>query len=79
MRKRKLFILLLAAHVCLTACSSHNSRGMVGSIIAGAADTQVGYSDHECFAIKSRCVGGHYEEWKTSEGKPGCSCKDYSQ
>ena len=68
---------LLMFVILLSACTSTTGRDLLGNAIGSAANTQVGYNKHQCFKIKSQCVQGHYEEWQTSDGVPGCSCKEY--
>lgn len=62
--------------LCLSACTTSSQRQLAGSVIAGAAGDQVGYSDAQCFKVKSECVEGHYEQWQTRDGKQGCTCNN---
>ena len=68
-------VLTLTLVLLCTACTANNARELMGSAIANAADTEVGYSQSQCFKVRTQCVEGHYEEWQTSDGVPGCSCK----
>ncbi|MCC2617821.1 hypothetical protein LJ739_16335 [Aestuariibacter halophilus] len=67
----------LAMTITLTACSHTAKRELVGSLVAGAADTKVGYNAQQCTTIEMRCVEGDYQQWQTSDGTEGCSCKRY--
>ena len=69
--------LILLAVVMLSGCTSQSARALIGNAVANAADTQVGYNAQECFKVQTQCVEGLYEEWQTSDGVPGCSCKNY--
>lgn len=73
----KTAILALCCAAVLSGCTSTAGRSLLGSAIGNAADTKVGYNKQQCFRVKSECVEGHYEEWRTSDGVPGCSCKEY--
>lgn len=75
--KTKFSLLITLGVVMLSGCSTINTKQLVGGLVGGAANTQVGYDKHQCVTIKSRCVEGHYEEWQTSDGVPGCSCKNH--
>jgi uncharacterized protein YceK len=59
----------------LSGCSSINSKQLVGGLVGGAADTKMGYSASQCKHISMQCTGAEYQEWETSDGIPGCSCK----
>lgn len=61
----------------LSGCAANSARDLIGSGVANAANSEVGYTQQQCFTVKSQCVQGHYEEWKTSDGTQGCSCKKY--
>ncbi len=69
-------MLISASVVWISSCSSMQSKTLLGNAIGNAANTQVGYNAHQCFTVKSRCGQGHYEEWTTSDGVAGCSCKE---
>ncbi len=73
--RQNMFIVI--ASISLGACSSISGKQLLGGLAAGAANTQVAYDKMQCRTIQSRCVQGHYEEWETSDGTPGCSCKNY--
>lgn len=60
--------------ILLSGCTSMNAKQLMGSAAGNAADTQVAYGK-QCFALKSRCGQGIYEEWQTSDKVDGCSCK----
>jgi hypothetical protein len=59
----------------ICGCSSLNTKQFVGGLIGGAADTKMGYTASQCKHISMQCTGGEYQEWETSDGVPGCSCK----
>lgn len=67
-------ILLSIFMVLISGCSSMNAKQILGSAAGNAADTQVAYGK-QCYALKSRCAQGIYEEWQTSDKVDGCSCK----
>lgn len=67
-------ILLSAFVVLMTGCSSMNAKQIMGAAAGNAAGTQVAYGK-QCFALKSQCVEGIYNEWQTSDKVDGCSCK----
>jgi hypothetical protein len=71
-------VAIVVAALLLCACSTLNvdGRQMLGSAIGSSNGTEVAY-DKQCFALQQQCLQkqGHFEEWLTSEGKPGCSCK----
>lgn len=67
---------VLSSIFFISNCTSMNGKELIGNAVGNAANTQVGYNSHQCFTVKSRCVQGHYEEWMTSDGVPGCSCKE---
>lgn len=71
--KGKLVALLSVLLVC--GCSANAARDIIGKGVANAAKTEVGYTPQQCFVVKSQCVQGHFEEWQTSDGTLGCSCK----
>ena len=62
----------------LSACSTLkvDGRHMVGNAIGNSNGTELAYGQ-QCFALQQQCLQkqGHFEEWLTSEQKPGCSCK----
>ncbi len=72
MKARVVFVLLLIAMT--QGCTSRGAKELLGNAAGNASNTQMGY-DKQCFAVKSQCVQGLYEEWETSDGVPGCSCK----
>lgn len=51
-----------------------NAKQVMGAAAGNAAGTQVAYGK-QCFALKSQCVQGIYDEWQTSDNVDGCSCK----
>lgn len=67
-------VLWLLPLVVLTACNSMNAKQLLGTAAGNAAATQVKYGN-QCYALQSQCVQGVYEEWLTSDGVEGCSCK----
>lgn len=67
-------ILLSIFMVLISGCSSMDAKQIMGSAAGNAADTQVAYGK-QCYALKSRCGQGIYEEWQTSDKVDGCSCK----
>lgn len=58
----------------LAGCTSMNAKQILGAAAGNAAKTQVKYGK-QCYALKNQCVQGEYQEWKTSDGVEGCSCK----
>lgn len=74
MLKQVQVMLILAAALTLASCSSHSAKQLLGSAAGNAAGTEVAY-DKQCTVLKNRCVQGVYDEWQTSDGLPGCSCK----
>ena len=72
--KKKSIALLIGTLFMLGACSSINTKQLVGGLVGGAADTKMGYSASQCKHISMQCTGGEYQEWETSDGVPGCSC-----
>ena len=67
-------VLLLVLVVLVSGCSSMDAKQIMGAAAGNAADTQVAYGK-QCFALKSQCGQGIYEEWQTSDKVDGCSCK----
>lgn len=67
--------LAIGVLLMLGACSSINTKELVGGLVGGAADTKVAYSVPQCKHLSMQCTGGEYQEWETSDGVPGCSCK----
>lgn len=59
----------------LSGCTTNSGKNLIGNAIGNAVDTKVGYDQNQCFRVRTQCVEGHYEEWLTSDGVPGCSCK----
>ena len=73
MKQRKLvFIMSILA---LSGCTTNSGKNLIGNAIGNAVDTKVGYDQNQCFRVQTHCVEGHYEEWLTSDGVKGCSCK----
>lgn len=70
MKLSVLFILL----VFLNGCSTMDAKQILGAAAGNAAGTQVKYGK-QCYALKNQCVQGEYQEWETSDGVEGCSCK----
>lgn len=66
---------LLVLSSMISACASDTATKLIGHGVANAANTQVGYNSTECFTRRQQCQGGNYQEWKTSDGVEGCSCK----
>ena len=64
-----LFVLLLSG------CTAKNTKQILGSAVANVADTKVGYDKPSCYVVQQQCRDGYYQEWETSDGVPGCSCK----
>lgn len=79
MNKVTQFGLALGASVLLCGCSSINgkelAREIVGKGLGNASGSEVGYNAQQCYVVKNQCVQGEYQEWRTSDGVPGCSCK----
>jgi len=69
MKFKRLNILVIV--VLFSGCSSQQLTRFAAEAIS---DSQVAYSKRECSAMKLRCPGQSYDEWKTSNGKFGCSC-----
>lgn len=66
---------VLLASVIFTGCSKNAAREIIGKGLAKQVNTQVGYNAHQCYRVKSECQSGQYQEWPTSDGEEGCSCK----
>ncbi|GAA5139539.1 hypothetical protein [Thalassotalea piscium] len=64
-------ILIIVASVLLFGCTSNQLKIFAAEAISGSA---IGYSKERCGAIKVACPLERYDEWKTSNGKFGCSC-----
>ena len=71
--------LIIGMVLLLGACSNINTKELVGGLVGGAADTRMGYNASQCKHISMQCAGGEYQEWETSDGVPGCSCKLYKK
>ncbi|MFT4939321.1 MAG: hypothetical protein ACI88A_002361 [Paraglaciecola sp.] len=67
--------LIIGTVLMLGACSSMHTKELVGGLVGGVADTKMGYSASQCKHISMQCTGGEYQEWETSDGVSGCSCK----
>lgn len=70
-------IVIFGLCLVMMGCSTTTGKALVGGAMANSANTQVKYNASQCFALKNQCVQGHYEEWTTSDGVDGCSCKEY--
>ena len=68
-------LLILCMSVLVSSCSSQTGKQIIGGAMANAVDTQVAYDKQQCYALRNQCVQGHFEEWQTSDGVMGCSCK----
>lgn len=68
-------LILISALTVLGGCSSMAGKNLLGNAAGQASNTQIGYGK-QCFAVKSQCSQGIYEEWETSDGVEGCSCKN---
>lgn len=68
----------IAVALLMSACSTLNVDGkkFLGNAIGSANNTEVAYGS-QCFALQQQCSQqqGHFEQWQTSDEKPGCSCK----
>ena len=70
-----LLMLVLVFSSVLTACTTQSVKELVGHGMANAADTKVGYNPTQCFTVRQACQGGDFQQWQTSDGVDGCSCK----
>ncbi|GAB5385662.1 MAG: hypothetical protein Alis3KO_27850 [Aliiglaciecola sp.] len=68
------YLIFLTTLMMLGGCSTMAGKNLLGNAAGEASNTQVGYG-RQCFAVKSQCAQGIYEEWETSDGVEGCSCK----